>query len=70
MVALMYRTNVQKDQISNHNEQFEKPLAADYPRVRDPDPLEMVKKHNKMIFNNPPLICRGIQFPVTQTRDT
>ena len=46
MVALTYHTNVQKDQISNHNEQFERTLAADYPRVRDPEPLEMVKKHN------------------------
>ena len=46
----MYRTNVQKDQISNHNEQFEKTLAANYRKVRDPEPLEMVKKHNINVF--------------------
>ena len=39
----MYHTNVQKDQISNHNEQFEKTLAADYLRVRDPETLKWLK---------------------------
>ena len=47
-------TNVLKDKVSNHNEQFKKTLAANYLNVRDPmlSSNKWLKCIKLMTFNN------------------